>query len=166
MMKMKKIKLAAFLLLLIFAACGGGKLEPEAKPGAASKGNGISNGQAASNVDPAADYDRKLTFVKRGNFKYIFAFQRKDGAKLESADKEFLKSTAPYETNQWVLTDDGASAFAGSNYFYTAGVLKKLGEKLKVTDHSPPKSEEEIEKDKAAAIAREKESAKDKPKSK
>src|SRR3954468_22902542 len=52
------------------------------------------------------DFEERLRGVQTGNFDYVYAFRRKDGAEFDKEDKRFLKQNAPASTNQWVLTRD------------------------------------------------------------
>lgn len=82
------------------------------------------------------DFGESLKTVQRGNFDFIFSFRRADGEILSSDDKKYLKENSPRDTNQWVLTADGKTAIAGSNYKFTPENFDALKKKFIVDDYS------------------------------
>ncbi len=88
---------------------------------------------------PISDFEENLKSMQRSDFEYIFAFKRKDGGKFDRDDKDFLKETAPFQTNRWLLTKDETTVFAGSNFIFSPDVMKKLGVRFTIEDFSPKK---------------------------
>ena len=83
------------------------------------------------------DFQESLDSVRTGNFDFVYAFRRADGEILTGDDKKFLKENAPRDTNQWVLTSDGKTAIAGSNYKFMPENLNALKKRFVVEDYSP-----------------------------
>jgi hypothetical protein len=94
-----------------------------------------------SNADkpPISDFEENLKSMQRSDFEYIFSFKRKDSGKFDREDKDFLKETAPQQTNRWLLTKDETTVLAGSNYIFSPDVMKKLGVRFTIEDFSPKK---------------------------
>jgi hypothetical protein len=94
-----------------------------------------------SNADKPliSDFEENLKSMQISDFEYIFAFKRKDGGKFDRDDKDFLKETAPQQTNRWLLTKDETTVLAGSNFIFSPDVMKKLGTKFAIEDFSPKK---------------------------
>jgi hypothetical protein len=88
---------------------------------------------------PISDFEENLKSMQISDFEYIFSFKRKDGGKFDREDKDFLKETAPFQTNRWLLTKDETIVLAGSNYIFSPDILKKLGAKFTIEDYSPKK---------------------------
>ncbi len=99
------------------------------------------NSQAATTAQAAAeknldDFDERLSSVQTANFDYTFVFRRGDGGVFTGEDKRFLKDNAPRDTNQWILTADGKTVIAGSNYKFTPENLEILSKRFKVENLS------------------------------
>ncbi|MGI9036060.1 MAG: hypothetical protein ACR2GD_08485 [Pyrinomonadaceae bacterium] len=120
------------LFLIIFSSLGGfGCSRAEEK----SAGNNLST--PATTEKKTDDFEDSLNSVRTGNFDFVFAFRRLDGEVLSSDDKKFLKENSPRDTNQWVLTADGKTAIAGSNYKFMPENLNALKKRFSVEDYSP-----------------------------
>lgn len=87
--------------------------------------------------DKTDDFQKRLASLQTGNFDFVYAFRRADGEILSSEDKKYLKDNSPLDTNQWVLTADGKTAIAGSNYKFMPENLSALKKRFNVEDHSP-----------------------------
>ena len=74
--------------------------------------------------------------MQKGAFSFVYVFRRKDGAALDPDDRKYLRANSPIETNQWVLTDDGKAAIAGSNYQFPLESLDALKKRFNVEDLS------------------------------
>lgn len=85
------------------------------------------------------DATQKVTSVRQQGFDFVYVFRRRDGGKLDAEDRKFLRLNSPGETNQWIVTDDGATAIAGSNYQFPPGNLEALRNRFNVEDQSKPK---------------------------
>lgn len=82
------------------------------------------------------DFAERLKDLRTANFEFIFVFRRKDGAELNSEDKQFLKLNAQPEPNRWVLTGDKKAVIAGSNFVFEEKVLQNLRSRFNVEDYS------------------------------
>jgi hypothetical protein len=104
-----------------------------------STGKNVNAVNSNANQPPISDFEENLKSLQRSDFEYIFAFKRKDNGKFDREDKDFLKETAPFQTNRWLLTKDETAVLAGSNYIFSPDVMKKLGAKFTIEDFSPKK---------------------------
>lgn len=84
----------------------------------------------------------KIETIYRQGFDFVYVFKRKDGGKLDAEDRKFLRANSPLETNQWVVTDEDATAIAGSNYIFSPANLEALRGRFSVEDLSKPKTKE------------------------
>ena len=91
---------------------------------------------AAEKTDDSA---AKLETVKQQDFIFVYVFRRKDGAALDAEDRKFLRANSPPETNQWIVTEDGRAAIAGSNYQFSPANLESLKARFSLEDLSKPK---------------------------
>ena len=91
---------------------------------------------AAATEKTPDDFDEGLSFVQAASFDFTFVFRRADGGILTAEDKKFLKDNSPRDTNQWILTADGKTVIAGSNYKFTPENLKTLSRRFKVENLS------------------------------
>lgn len=88
------------------------------------------------------DFQERLDSVRTGGFDFIFVFRRADGAAFSSDDKKYLKENSPRDTNQWMLTADGKTAIAGSNYKFMPENLDALKKRFNIEDYSPKTNNE------------------------
>jgi hypothetical protein len=63
---------------------------------------------------PLTPFQRDLQFVRNSNFTYVWIFSRQDGKTLDKTDADVLRKAAPHVVD-WVMTDEGKKAIAGSN---------------------------------------------------
>ncbi len=126
--------IAIFILCLLNFACQNNAVETN------NSTNQTANAvNSNANKPTISDFEENLKSMQISDFEYIFAFKRKDGGKFDRNDKDFLKETAPFQTNRWLLTKDETTVLAGSNYIFSPDVMKKLGTKFTVEDFSPKK---------------------------
>lgn len=135
----KKFTLKMVFALAIFCAAIGAACSPAEK----GANENIKKTEAASSDENADDFQERLRSLQTGNFQFVFVFRRPDGEVFSSEDKKFLKDNAPRDTNQWVLTRDGKTAIAGSNYKFTPENLTALKKRFIVEDVSPVKTDVE-----------------------
>ncbi len=88
---------------------------------------------AEKNLD---DFEEGLSFVKTAGFDFTFVFRRADGGVFTAEDIRFLKDNSPRDTNQWILTADGKTVIAGSNYRFMPENLEILKKRFKVENLS------------------------------
>lgn len=130
------MRISSFLILiaLLAAGCGGAAETPAPNAPAPSAS---SNGSAVSTEKTVDDFEKRLDGVRTANFSFILVFRRPDGAPLPGEDKRFLKENSPSDVNQWVLTADGKTVIAGTNYKFPPESLEKLKTRFTVEDLSP-----------------------------
>jgi len=73
--------------------------------------------------------------MRTADFAYIFSLRRKDGGKLDSEDKRFIKANAP-DSNRYVTLDEDKTVVAGSNFPVSPEKLKLLAERFDFKDYS------------------------------
>lgn len=94
--------------------------------------------QSSPEPTPRNEFERDLQYIRRGHFKYVWLFSRKDGAVLNAADGDFLRANAPGVVD-WVGTDEGKRFLAGSNFDIEPARMEALRKKFKVEDYSGQK---------------------------
>jgi hypothetical protein len=100
----------------------------------------VNNSPTPTPEKTAETFEQRLDVVQQQGFDFVYVFRRKDGGALNVEDKKFLREKSPL-VNQWVVTEDGKTAIAGTNYQFPPEELKALRERFNVEDHSKPKEE-------------------------
>jgi len=81
-------------------------------------------------------FAKDLQFIKNGQYTYIFVLTRKDGKKLDSEDKEYLRKNVP-QIVDLVTTDEGKKAIIGTNFNLEEGpMMEALKKRYAVEDYS------------------------------
>ena len=128
---MKNLGRICFIAALAF---GGFACQSEVAP--------IANLQTPAPAERTDDAAQKLESVRRQGFNFVYVFRRRDGAPLDPEDRKYLRANSPLETNQWIISDDGRAAIAGSNFRFPPASLDALGKRFNVEDLSrPPETE-------------------------
>ena len=91
-------------------------------------------------ADEPESFEAGLRGVRSGDYTFITAFRRKDGAAFDKDDRRFIKAIIPSETNQIVLTDGDRAVITGSNFVFPPDILKILRERFTVEDFSEKKN--------------------------
>ena len=137
---------------IILTACG------EAETTNANIGNQSStNANANAKVEPdkpeppqnaTTPFEKALFSVRVGYFDQVLSFERKDGAKLTRADKDFLRANSPNtfdrNVNRWTVSDDDKAALAGTNFKFTPENIAALKTKFIIKDYSTSNEGAEI----------------------
>lgn len=129
--------LAVLVICLLNFACQNNAVETNSS--SANQTANVVNSTSNAAKPPLSDFEENLRSMQTSDFEYIFSFKRKDGGKFEREDKDFLKETAPVQTNRWLLTKDETTVLGGSNYIFSPDVMKKLGARFTIEDFSPKK---------------------------
>jgi hypothetical protein len=124
MMPRRFIFVPFVLLAILFVSCASNPENPEA------------NAPVAKEVAKKPELTEKLEYVQQGDFSYVFLFRRRDGSALDSADRKFLRENSSPSVNQWVVTDDGKAAIAGTNFRIDPKNLAALKKRFLVDDYS------------------------------
>jgi hypothetical protein len=90
------------------------------------------------------EFERDLKSFKTAGFDYIFVLKRKDGGKMTSDDKQFIRDRRHYATNRSKISDDETTVFIGSNFAFEDKNLEELKERFDFQDYSKPA--EQLEK--------------------
>jgi hypothetical protein len=99
--------------------------------------NSRPDGQAPINNERrVSTFEKDIEDMRTANFEYIFALRRKDGGKLESDDKKFIRENKPVEINRAVLSDDDKALIAGSHFPFPPANLKALQARFDFQDFS------------------------------
>lgn len=100
------------------------------------------------------DAAQKVLTMEQQGFDFVYVFRRRDGAALDAEDRKFLRANSPAETNQWVVSEDGKTAIAGSNYAFPPANLEALTARFAFEDRSKPKEDlNDVEDNPASAAA-------------
>ena len=118
----KSLLLMLLSSVIVFTACNGGTQTAGDSPQA----------PAAS---PKTGFEADLEWVKKGQYTYVWVFSRKDGKPIDSEDAAYLRQNAP-QVVDWVLTDDGKKAIAGTNFNLAEGNLGLLQQRFNAEDYS------------------------------
>lgn len=73
--------------------------------------------------------------MRKGQYTYIWVFSRKDGKPIDKDDAAYLRTTAP-QVVDWVITDDGKNAIAGTNFDLAQGNLELLKKRFVTEDYT------------------------------
>jgi hypothetical protein len=127
---LRKFSIAVFsALALVFVACS----PPE-----------DTNKNSNAATPQMTEFERDLKSFKTAGFDYIFVLKRKDGGKMTSEDKQFIRDRRHYATNRSKVSEDETTVFIGSNFAFEDKNLKELKERFVFEDFSKPA--EQIEK--------------------
>jgi hypothetical protein len=86
-------------------------------------------------ASPLTGFEKDLQYIRNGQFTYIWVFSRKDGKPLDKEDGQYLRTNAP-QVVDWVITDDGKKAIAGTNFNLEEGNLNLLRKRFVAEDYS------------------------------
>ena len=84
---------------------------------------------------PKTEFEEKLEWVRKGQYTYVWVFSRKDEKPIDKDDAAYLREKAP-QVVDWVLTDDGRKAIAGTNFNLAEGNLGLLQQRFNAEDYS------------------------------
>jgi hypothetical protein len=84
---------------------------------------------------PKTEFEERLDWVRKGQYTYVWVFSRKDEKPIDKEDAEYLRKNAP-QVVDWVLTDDGKKAIAGTNFNLAEGNLGLLQQRFNAEDYS------------------------------
>lgn len=99
--------------------------------------------EARKNIDPV---EAEIKSLRNADFDYIYLVRRKDGEKMDSDDKTFIKNNDHPTTNRRTLSKDEKIVFLGSNFAFPEAGLTNLKDRFDIEDLS--KSKEELENQK------------------
>lgn len=122
-----------FVLLLVVAAvllssCSRSSTD-------SSSASSSSATQAASVPTPKTGFEADLDYVRKGQYTYIWVFSRKDNKPFDKNDAAYLRTNAP-QVVDWVMSDDGRKAIAGTNFDLAKGNLELLKKRFDVEDYT------------------------------
>ena len=124
---MLNAKLALLPLILLFAQCGGAGTSTSTNQRAATAASPLRS--------PLTGFEKDLQYIRNGQFSYIWVFSRKDSKPLDKDDSTFLRANAP-QVVDWVITDEGKKAIAGTNFNLEEGNLEALKKRFVAEDYT------------------------------
>ena len=134
-MRIKALKtaggIAALSVVVLFSSCS--SEQPNANTPATSESPATAESSPQSS--PKTGFESDLQYVKNGQYQYIWVFSRKDGQPLNSLDSIFLRANAP-QVVDWVITDGGKKAIAGTNFNLEEGNLGVLKKRFNAEDYT------------------------------
>ena len=86
-------------------------------------------------ASPKTEFEEKLDWVRKGQYTYVWVFSRKDSKPIDKEDAAYLRENAP-QVVDWVLTDDGKKAIAGTNFDLAEGNLPLLQKRFNAEDYT------------------------------
>jgi hypothetical protein len=116
------------LLSLVFAALALSACQPPESTNAVN----------APPTPQMTEFERDLKSFKTAGFDYIFILKRKDGGKMTSEDKQFIRERRHYATNRSKVSDDETTVFMGSNFAFDKKNLEELRDRFDFQDFSKP----------------------------
>ncbi len=92
-------------------------------------------GQSQSASTPQqSEFERDLDFIRKGRFKHVYVFARKDRGALNKEDADVLRANV--KIVDLVTTDQGRRAIAGTNFDLTPENMSALLKRFNVEDYS------------------------------
>jgi hypothetical protein len=91
--------------------------------------------QTSPKPTPATSFEKDLAYLRKGQYKYVWVFARKDRKPLDKDDAAFLRSNAP-QVVDWVTTDEGRRVISGTNFDLEQGNLNLLKKRFVIEDYS------------------------------
>ena len=98
-------------------------------------GQNSSNSPPPPAPSPKTEFEEKVEWMRKGQYTYVWVFSRKDEKTIDKDDAAYLRQNAP-QVVDWVLTDDGKKAIAGTNFNLAEGNLGLLQQRFNAEDHS------------------------------
>ena len=95
----------------------------------------LPSAQTSPQPTSATDFEKDLAYLRKGQYKYVWVFSRKDHKLLDKDDAAFLRSNAP-QVVDWVTTDEGRRVIAGTNFDLEQGNLNLLKKRFVIEDYS------------------------------
>ena len=125
--RFKLILLAAVLSLTVLPGCkrSGNQTAEEA-----------ATTPSSPEPTPRDEFERNLRYIRQAHFQYVWLFARKDGAPLDKADGEALRTNTPGAVDRVRADEEGRRFLVGSNYDIEAANLAELRKKFNVEDYS------------------------------
>ena len=123
---------AVVLLALLFAGCGSSNSESVSTQPSPSPEASV---QPTAESTPRDDFQEALTFIRNGQFTYIWVFTRKDGKPFDAEDSALLRTKAN-QVVDWAKTDDLKKFVAGSNFPFEEQNLVELQKRFAIEDYS------------------------------
>ena len=82
-------------------------------------------------------FAKDLEDMRTAGFTFIYVLRRKDGGKIDAADRIFIKQQTA-DSNRRELADDDRAVIVGSNFQIPAANMTALYGRFVVENHSPP----------------------------
>jgi hypothetical protein len=90
-----------------------------------------------SNKTSALTISDEIQSMRTADFKFIMVIRRKDGGKLDTDDRNIIK-TATVDMNRRVSSDEGRAIVIGSNFALAADKMSALTGRFSIEDYSTP----------------------------
>jgi len=84
--------------------------------------------------------NKEVEAMRTANFNYIFVLRRKDGGKMDTDDRAFVRGVTG-GFNRRTLSDDEKAVIVGSNPRVLDETLQKIRSRFEVEDFSKPANE-------------------------
>jgi hypothetical protein len=118
-------------------ACGPNETILKSNPKSSPETNGPQESNVGSRRDTAED---EIENMRTADFDFIFVLRRKDGGRLDSDDKAFIRANTA-NVNRRSLPGDGMAAVIGSNFRLPQAAIEALKSRFDVQDFSGGESQ-------------------------
>jgi hypothetical protein len=85
---------------------------------------------------PVSSLEKDIESMRTANLQYVFVLRRKDGGKLDTDDKAFIRQNKPAEINRIFVSDEEKAVVAGSNFPFPPEAFKLLQARFNIEDLS------------------------------
>src|SRR5688572_24542388 len=95
-----------------------------------------STSQYSPEPTPRDEFERNLRYIRQAHFQHVWLFSRKDGAPLDKADGEVLRTNTPGAVDRIKADEEGRRFLVGSNYDIEPENMTALRKRFNVEDYS------------------------------
>ena len=109
---------------------------PGCKRSADQPAEEASNAQSSPEPTPRDEFERNLRYIRQAHFQHVWLFSRKDGAPLDKADGEVLRTNTPRAVDRVRADEAGRRFLVGSNFDIEPANMTELRKRFNVEDYS------------------------------
>lgn len=95
-----------------------------------------SSSQYSPEPTPRDEFEWNLRYIRQAHLQYVWLFSRKDGAPLDKADGEVLRTNTPGAVHRIKADEEGRRFLVGSNYDIDPENMAALRKRFNVENYS------------------------------